>query len=152
MIGFMKSIIFASILLANGVWAADEVADRAAIESMITAFSLMPGRDALYTSDFDRDELVRFLKTPAAVEGDGIPITIDGVPGTVVISKEPMGEAEWFPPGMHKGLNLVTVKKIRFVTADVAMIDVVRNGPALIVMKRVGTDWKIASVRRLAEN
>jgi hypothetical protein len=147
----MKSIIIASVLFASGVWAADEVADRTAIESMIKAFSLMPGHDALYTSDFDRDELVRFGKAPAAVEGDGIPITIDGVPGTVVISKEPMGEAEWFPPGMpgRPTVLAITIKKIRFVTADVAMVDVVRNGPALIVMKRVGTDWKIASMRRL---
>ncbi len=149
----MKSIIIASVLFASAVWAADEVADRAAIESMITAFSLMPGRDALYTSDFNRGELVRFGKAPVAATEDGaIPITIEGVPGTVVISKEPMGEAEWFPPGVQGRLNLVTVKRIRFVTVDVAIVDVVRNGPGLIVMKRVGTDWKIASVRRLAED
>lgn len=151
MIGFMKSIMIASVLFANGVWAADEVADRSAIESMITAFSLMPGRVALYTADFDRDELVRFGKAPAAATEDGaMPITIDGVPGTVVISKEPMGEAEWFPLGVQGRPAVLAIKKILFVTPDVAIVDVVKNGPGLIVMKRVGTDWKIASVRRLA--
>jgi hypothetical protein len=151
--GLMKSIIIASVLFAGAVWAADEVSDRAMIESTIRAFSLMPGREALYTSDFDRDELVRFGKAPVATTDDvPIPITIEGVPGTVVISKEPMGEAEWFPPGMQGRANVViVVKRIRFVTADVAMVDVVRNGPGFIVMKKVGADWKIASVRRVAE-
>ena len=140
----MKSIMIASVLFAGGIWAADEVADRAAIENTIRVFSAMPSRAALYTSDFDRDELVRFGKA-ATPDNGGIPIIVEGAPGTVVISKEPMGESQWFPAGMR-------VKKIRFVTADVAMVDAVEKGPVLIVLKRVGTDWKIASVRRLAEN
>lgn len=136
--------MIASVLFAGGIWAADEVADRAAIENTIRVFSAMPSRAALYTSDFDHDELVRFGK--AAPPDDGaIPITVEGAPGTLVISKEPMGEAQWFPAGMR-------VKKIRFVTADVAMVDAVDKGPVLIVLKRAGTDWKIASLRRLAEN
>jgi hypothetical protein len=101
----------------------------------------------LYTPDFDQEELARFGKTPAPPDG-GIPIAIDGVPGTVVISKEPMGEAVWLPAGMH---GAVTVKKVRFVTPEVAMVDGVEKGPVLIVMKKIGADWKIASVRRLAE-
>jgi hypothetical protein len=59
-----------------------------------------------------------------------------------------MGEAQWFPAGVHGSM---IVKKIRFVTADVAMVDAVDKGPVLIVLKKVGTDWKIASLRRLAE-
>jgi hypothetical protein len=31
-------------------------------------------------------------------------------------------------------------------------VDVTGKAPALIVLKKVGTDWKIASLRRLAEN
>jgi hypothetical protein len=147
----MKSIMIASVLFAGGVWAADEVADRAAIENTIRAFSLMPGRADLFTSDFDREEQVRFQKTVSTDSG-AIPITIDGVPGTVVISKEPMGEAEWFPPGVTVIHGMVTVKKIRFLTPQVAMVDAVESGPMLIVMKKVGTDWKIASLRRLAAN
>jgi hypothetical protein len=149
MIGIMKSIIIASVLFAGGVWAADEVADRAAIESTIRAFSLMPGRAGLLTSDFDQEELARYGKTPAA-EGGAIPIVIDGVPGTVVISKEPMGEADWFPAGVSA--SIFTIRRIRFLTPEVAMVDAVGKGPMLIVMKKVGTDWKIASLRRLAEN
>jgi hypothetical protein len=139
----MKSIIAVVVLIAGCVSGADEASDRSAIENTVRAFSLMPGRASLYTSDFDRDEL-RQVGTPASTEGGAIPITVDGVPGTVVISKEPMGEAQWFPAGTHPP---VIVKRIRFVTPDVALVDCVSNSP-LIVMKRVGTDWKIASLRK----
>jgi hypothetical protein len=147
MIVVMKSIAIATVLFAGGVWAADEGADRAAIENTIRVFSMMPGRPGLVTSDFDPEELARLEK--AASAGDGaITVTVDGAPGTVVISKEPMGEAVWLPAGMHAPL---TVKKIRFVTEDVAMVDAVGKAPVLIVMKKVGMDWKIASLRVLAE-
>jgi hypothetical protein len=144
MIGVMKSII-ALVLFAGGVWAADEAADRTAIENAIRVFSISPLR-ASFTSDFDQEELARFKKTPAPPDG-GIPVAIEGVPGTLVISKEPMGEAVWLPAGMH---GAVIVSKIRFVTPDVAMVDAVEKGPVLIVMKKIGADWKIASLRRLA--
>jgi hypothetical protein len=141
----MKSII-ALVFFAGGVWAADEAADRTAIENAIRVFSIVPLRAGLYTADFDQEELARFGKSPAPADG-GIPVAIEGVPGTVVISKEPMGEAIWLPAGMH---GAVTVKKIRFVTPEVAMVDAEEKGPVLMVMKKVGTEWKIASVRRLA--
>jgi hypothetical protein len=143
----MKSIIIASVLFAGGLWAADEVADRAAIENIIGAFSVMPARASWFTSDFDQAELERLGKAPAP-EGGGIPVKIEGVPGTVVISKQPMGEADWFPAGIH---GVITIKKIRFLTPEVAIIDATERGPLLIVMKKVGTDWKIASLRILAE-
>ena len=142
----MKSII-ALVLFTGAVWAADEAADRAAIENTIRVFSIAPSRAGLYTSDFDHDELVRFGKSPAPADGS-IPIAIDGVPGTLTISKEPMGEADWFPEGMH---GMIAVKRIRFITPEVAIVDAVEKGPVLIVMKKVGADWKIASLRRLAE-
>jgi hypothetical protein len=142
----MKSII-ALVLFAGGIWAADDAADRTAIENTIRVFSIAPLRAGLYTTDFDQEELARFGKSPAPADG-GIPIAIEGVPGTVVISKEPMGEAIWLPAGMH---GAVIVKRIRFVTPEVAVVDAMEKGPVLIVMKKVGTDWKIASLRRLAE-
>jgi hypothetical protein len=142
----MKSII-ALVLFAGGVWAADGAADRTAIENTIRVFGIAPLRAGLYTTDFDQEELARFGKSPAPADG-GIPIAIEGVPGTVVISKEPMGEAIWLPAGMH---GAVIVKRIRFVTPEVAVVDAMEKGPVLIVMKKVGTDWKIASLRRLAE-
>jgi hypothetical protein len=138
MIGAMKSII-ALVLFAGGVWAADEVGDRTEIENAIRVFSIAPLRPSLYTHDLDQDELARFGR---------IPIAIEGAPGTLVISKEPMGEAVWLPERMH---GAVIVKTIRFVTPEVGMVDAFEKGPVLILMKKVGTDWKIASLRRLSE-
>jgi hypothetical protein len=143
----MKSIILAAVLFAGGLWAADEVADRAAIENTIRLFNLSPSRAGLFTDDFDRSELAGFPTAPAAGTGS-IPVTVDGVPGEVVISKEPMGEAIWLP---KTGLHGLSVLKIRFLTPEVAMADAAGNGPVLILLKKVGTDWKIASLRRLAE-
>lgn len=144
MIGIMKPIMIAAILLAGRVWAADEAADRTAIENTIRALSVMPIRAGLFTSDFDPEELARYGKT----QSGAIPVTVQGVPGEVVISKEPMGEATWFPSGVYS----ITLKKIRFLTPEIAMVDAIGKGPVLIVMKKIGTDWKIASLRRLAEN
>jgi len=143
----MKSIIFASILLSGGLFGTDEVADRAAIEKTILAFSATPLAPDLYTPDFDREELRRFGKAVSTDSG-AIPITVGGKPGELVISKEPMGEATWFPAGMHWTLN---TRKIRFLTPEVVMVDVTGRAPGLIVLKKVGTDWKIASLRVLAE-
>ncbi len=144
-------MIAAAVLFA-GVACAEEVADRTGIESTIRAFSVMPGREALYTSDFDHAELYRYMKA-AGTPGGAIPITVDGAPGTVVISKEPMGEADWFPAGFPAGAQApLALKKIRFVTADVAIVDGLGKAPVLLVVRKVGTDWKIASVRMLAEN
>lgn len=148
MIGFMKPIMIAAILLAGHVWAADEVADRTAIENTIRGLSMTPMRSGLFTSDFDDDELARYGKAPASESGS-IPITVQGVPGEVVISKEPMGEATWLPAGMHASM---TIKKIRFLTPEIAMVDAIGKSPVLIVLKKIGPDWKIASLRRLAEN
>lgn len=158
----MKSILFAAVLLAPGIWAADEAADRAGIEITIRALSVNPTRAGLFTSDFDDAELVRLRKSdtvsiplppgemsPSKEQGGAMPITVEGVPGTLVISNAPMGEAIWLPAGMHIPL---TIKKIRFVTGDVAIVDAAGKAPVLVVMRKVGTDWKIASLRILAEN
>jgi hypothetical protein len=144
----MKSIIIASVFFAGSIWAADEVADRAAIQNTIRILGTTPEHAGLFTSDFDAAELVRFQKAYPTVSG-AIPVKLGDVPGEVVISKEPMGEADWFPAGMPRS---VTVKKIRFLTADVALVDAGVRTPTLIVMKKIGTDWKIASLRMLSEN
>jgi hypothetical protein len=140
----MRSIIFSAILLAGGVWAADEAADRAAIENTVRAFNRMATRAGLFTDDFNREELAGFSMAPAA-DPTTIPVAGNGVSGEILISKEPMGEAIWLP---KRGL---IVGKIRFLTPEVAMVDAVGNGPVLMVLKKVGADWKIASLRRLAE-
>ena len=144
----MKWIIV--VAFAGVVFAADEAADRAGIESTMRAFNTSPVRAGLFTDDFDREELKGF-PAAAPVSGgdapDSIPVKVQGVPGTVLISKEPMGEAVWLPEGMAQRL---VIKKIRFLSAEVALVDTIGKTPVLVVMKKVGT-WKIASLRVLAE-
>jgi hypothetical protein len=139
----MKSIMLA-VLFAGGVWAADEAADRAAIEKTIGALSVAPIREDLFAVDFDgRAELARLAETPRMVETDEKP--------TVVISKEPWGEATIVMQGMTvRAMPVIVVNKIRFLAADVAMVDAVGRGPLLFVLKKFRTDWKIASLRILA--
>ncbi len=51
---------------------------------------------------------------------------------------------------MTLGMNPpIWVKKIRLLSADVAMVDGLCRGPLLLVLKKEGTDWKIASLRIL---
>ena len=142
---FMKAIILAMFLCGGGAWAADEVAERAAIEKTIAALSVWPVRANLFTADFDgRAELARLTQSSQIVPGDAKP--------SVEISKEPWGEATISLPGTIVGRSpAIVTRKVRLLSADVAMVDAVAKGPVLIVLKREGTEWKIASLRILAE-
>lgn len=71
-------------------------------------------------------------------------------PGQIIISKEPWGEATWVSASMS--VRRIRVAKIRFLTPEIALVDALSPGPLLIVLKKQGTDWKIASLRRLTEN
>jgi hypothetical protein len=126
----MKPIMIALFLCAGGAWAADEVADRAAIEKAVATLGA-------FTADFDgRAELARMAQS-------------DPNP-SVVISKEPWGEATVSIPGVQI-MAAIATKKIRFLTAEWAMVDAQGKAPLLFILKKEGTDWKIASLRILAE-
>lgn len=156
----MKSIVLSYVLCAGGVWAADEAADRASIEKTISALNGWPIRIQLFTADFDdQAELARVVKFgfPAVCpevwwETCGVQAPTVDHPGEVVISKEPWGEATWIPAGLNLNLMRIRITRIRFMTPEVALVDAEGRSPLLIVMKKVGTDWKIASLRALAEN
>jgi hypothetical protein len=157
----MKSIVLAFVFCAGGIWAADEAADRAGIEQTIRAVSIWPTRVTLFTADFDdQRELSRVVRVgfhAACPEvwwetcGMSIKIPDGDQPVEVFISKEPWGEAIWIPAGMSTNVARIRITRIRFLTPDVAMVDAVSRDPLLIVMRKVGTDWKIASLRILAE-
>lgn len=80
---------------------------------------------------------------------------------TVIVSREPWGEAVIQLPGAGSILNLRIVSRhIHFITADVALADcdfasedgstTLQTRPILLVMKKQEGDWKIAAIRRLA--
>ncbi len=83
----MKPIMIAMVLFAGGIWAADAVADRAAIEKTVAALNTWPAPANLFTADFDgRAELFRLSQNPQVVAGEGKP--------TIEISKEPWGRGD----------------------------------------------------------
>lgn len=132
--------MLAAVLLSGSIWA-DDTADRAAIEKTVAAFNESPIRTAIFAADFDgKAELQRLWETPKDAAGEAKP--------AVIVSKQPWGEATVVLPGMAAHAPVV-VKKIRLISQDVGMADVAGNVPALIVLRKEGADWKIASLRIL---
>jgi hypothetical protein len=150
----MRAVLFALIFFA-GVASADEAADRAAVEKTISALNKWPADSSVFTADFDGHDALRRRAIVGMCpevwwETCGMATTRESP--QVVISQEPWGEATIVMPGSVVGMRVpIIVKKIRFLTPDVAMVDAVSTRRLLIVMRREGADWKIASIRELAE-
>jgi len=133
----MKPILCLSLLFSACLWA-DEAADRVAIEKVIGALN-EPRRgprakplSALFTSDADPAELRRLF------DMEGRMRQISDGPWSEVTTPRMVSES------------------IRFVTPEVALVDaaIAQYGslsgsrePVLLVMKKQGTEWRIASVR-----
>jgi hypothetical protein len=150
----VKIVISLAILLTSAAWA-DEAADRASIEATVSALNTSPTPAAIFTADFPNAAELQGIRQQAAPVTTRIPaegITIPTPSGTLVISREPMGEATWYPaPGTVFARRFVT-RSVTFVAADTAVV-VAAYGPqpVLFVVKREGTDWRIASFRVLPE-
>ena len=143
----MKAAIFALILFAGGAWA-DETADRAAVAKTVRALNTFPVDPGLFTADYDgpRDPLRRTSTAPSTgpvacpeVWWETCGMAIGDSPERVLLPPE------------YRNSRIVPAK-IRFVTPDVAVVDAMGRRPLLMVLKREGTDWKIASIRELADN
>ena len=130
----MKPILCLSILLASFA-SADEAADKIAIGKAMESLNVItPGR-AIFTDDFRDDaELAEFAVHDGSMH--------------VEISHEPWREATITGTQATR----FVIRSVRFVTADVALVEALgRRGesdtPALLVMKRDGLFWRIATVR-----
>lgn len=173
----MRPILCLSILLASAGWA-DQLDDRASLEKVISTLNTSALGPGSFTTDFNFTEIAQ-LRSASALWRIS--------PGTVIISHEPWGEAQWVsattsPP--QAPVRLV-IRSIRFITPDVALVDAVTGAPiaalhpgtpstspaspasavehepynsvplqripVLLVMRREGTDWRIASVRKIAQ-
>lgn len=167
----LKALLSLLLLLAACAWA-DETAGRAAISRTIAAANQFPPRADLFTADADAssayDQLWqgKHLSFGIPPGGEAAAAPSSDRP-TVVISHEPWGEASIDFPGRwpHAVMDVVNPRiasrTIRFVTADVALVEGAcvyqeeiggrtQFTPLLFVMKRDGADWKIASLRVLA--
>jgi hypothetical protein len=154
------------LILGSCALAADEAADRAAIGQTISALNQFPLPAGLFTDDAVSD-LGRLPGVNQAHFQIGPDATVATAGGPrVVISREPWGEAQIYPPALFVRPLVIANPRIasstvRFVTMDVAMVegsytrtngDLVQTTPLLFLMKRDGDAWRIASARLLASN
>ena len=138
----MKVLFLLPLLFAFGL-RADEAQDRTAINKVIAALNDPAQRAGLFTKDVDStvhfERLVDLHRAPTSL------------PGGIIGTHEP-----WTGLTMPR----VVSGNIRFVTADVALVDgastvegavtIARRVPLLFVMRREAAQWKISAVRVLA--
>jgi len=139
---------------------ADEAADRVAIGRAIATLNEStnePSRhNMLFTADGSAASelaLLRRVNPPFRIVGPS-ERSVSGP--TVTISKEPWGEARIdFPATEPRTVD----RSITFITPDVVLAEgalayqdaaAMQTTPLLLVMKKEGNDWKIASLRVLA--
>jgi len=134
----VRAFVCLAILAPAAVWA-DEAADRSAIEATVSALNAPPSSPSnLFTVDFpNAADLKRFRE--------------QGRIGTLVISREPMGEATWYPSLAIARQRFVT-RSVTFLAADMAVVVATyEQNTVLFVLKQVQADWRIASFRALPE-
>jgi hypothetical protein len=131
----VATLLFASLALADSALA-DSDADRTAIQSVIATLNdhTAPASNLFTTDGADSAELGRLADLDRMLSR----------------SAEPLSEVT--PPK-------ITVRSIRFITTDVALVDgvnaqygsviVTKSVPVLLVMKREGSNWRIASFRTI---
>jgi hypothetical protein len=158
----VNSLLFLGVLVTSSLWAADEVADRATIEVTVSALNTAPSSN-IFTADFPNAAELKALRDQAGPALPHVPATegvaIRSSAGTVVISREPMGEAAWYPPLATTAFapRFVT-RSVTFTTPDTAVVIAVyerpftsQRIPVLLVLGREGSDWRIASLRVISE-
>ncbi len=162
----MKIVLSLAILLTPALWA-DEAADRAAVETTIAALNSPQLNLEIFTPDFpNAAELQRARRqtatvTPVQVPGPAGGTKIETAAGTVVISREPMGEATLGPSPNFSGsfvvLTRFNARSITFVSPNTAVVVAEYESfgapsvPALFVLRKDGENWRIASFRPLPE-
>ena len=138
----MKPILCLLLAFSAGLWA-DEASDRTAIGQVIAALNEPPDApgakplSSLFTADADLADRTRLTNLIGRLQ---------------ISSNRPWSEVT--PPRL-------TAQPVRFITPDVALVDAViaqygsvigaQRLPLVLVMRRVGTEWRIAAVRTSAD-
>jgi hypothetical protein len=151
--------------LASSAWAADEAADRAAIEKVISTLNNSPNSPGLFTEDFGDNAILAALdvyrKTqPAAIRQDSIPLNVPCYAPEVwpelgcPFQTKPGGQSA---AGLPAPPSHFVIQSIRLLTPGVALVDAVnerggalRHSPVLLVLSKDGDVWRIASLRVMA--
>jgi len=158
----MRLVLCLSILVASSsAWAADEAADRAAIEKVISTLNSAPGSPGLFTEDFGDGAVLTSLGVyrSAAIRQDAIPL---GVPCQAPEVWPELGCPPQTRSGGQSTVGLpappahFVIQSIRLLTPDVALVDALnerggagalRHSPVLLVLRKDGAVWRIASLR-----
>lgn len=154
--GRAKTALGLAILFTSALWA-DEAADRSAVEATISALNSSPSRPDLFTADFPNAAELQRFQQPAILRIPAEGNVIRTQAGTLIISREPMGEATW-NPGLAPSLAAVSIlprfvtRSVTFVSPDTAVV-VATHGreSVLFVVKNESSKWRIASFRVLPE-
>lgn len=164
----MRLALCLSLLLASSAWAADEAADRASIQKVISTLNTSPDSPGLFTDDFgDNNALVTL-----SVYRAGVPVVVPNTapetapdPSTIhvggeCVSHKPMGElGPCRVPAMPATNSRFVIQSVRLLTPNVALVDstnyrdiagMSHQTPVLLVLRKEAGIWKIASLRILA--
>jgi hypothetical protein len=163
----MRLALCLSLLLASSAWAADEAADRASIQKVISTLNTSPDSPGLFTDDFgDNNALVAL-----SIYRSGVPVIAPETapdPSTIhvgseCVSHKPMGELGpcRVPamPAMPATNSRFVIQSVRLLTPNVALVDstnyrdiagMSHQTPVLLVLRKEADIWKIASLRILA--
>lgn len=151
---------------------ADDLADRAAIDSVISALNQVPQPARLFMDDCSCElgRLPDFTPQSFRILGPStdLPSSPRANRPSVTISHEPWGEAQINLPGSDytvppmELLNpRISIRVVRFIASDVATVDAdwtyqdptrAQTLPLLFVMMKREGIWKIASARLLASS
>lgn len=138
--GGMKPVLcLASLFVAS--WAlADSASDRAAIVSLITALN-------------DHSKPPSSLLTADAAADPAELARLSNLDRMLAPSKGPLSEVT---------APKIEIRSVRFITRDVALVDAVnsqygsvilsKSVPLLVVMKKQGKNWRIASLRVMVDS
>jgi len=131
----VRVVLSLAVLFTSVVWA-DEAADRAAIGATIAALNTSPASKNIFTADFpNAAELQRFRDE-------------NRLHPTVVISREPMGEATWSPGAIAPFVT----RSVTFISQETAVVvGSCQQQSVIFVVKHENATWRIASFRSLPE-
>jgi len=152
----VKRVLCLAFLFTSALWA-DEAADRTAIETTISALNSPQVKPEIFTADFPNAAELRRLQQPVllGIPAEGTAIRTQA--GTLVISREPMGEATWYPgpaisPATVSIMPHFVTRSITFVSTDTAVVVATYGRESVVfVVKNESSSWRIASFRVLPE-
>lgn len=149
----MKLALCLTILIASSAWAADEAADRASIEKVVSTLSNTPDSPGLFTADFADQLTLQLLEVTHDEPAAGLlKAAAQCDPHQV------WGESNPCVPKNLLPSSRFAVQSVRWITPDVALVDALNNrtaagislrSPVVLLLRKEKDVWRIAGIREL---